>query len=159
MALKLTSTAFANEGTIPGIHSKKGGNVSPPLTWTGVPDETRSLALIVDDPDAPSGLFTHWIVYGIDPKTNELKDRLPSRPELPGNIRQGVNGFGDCGYGGPQPPSGTHRYFFHLYALDTDTDMPGGLTRQEVEGAIEGHILEEATLMGRYRRRAGTRAA
>jgi len=152
MSLKLTSRAFQNGGIIPDHYSKQGGNFSPELAWTGVPEDTRSLALIADDPDAPAGLFTHWVLYGIDPKTNELPEHLPATGKLPNGARQGVNGFGEQGYGGPQPPSGTHRYFFHLYALDTDTDMPAGLTRQELDGAIEGHILDEATLMGRYSR-------
>jgi Raf kinase inhibitor-like YbhB/YbcL family protein len=159
MPLKLSSRAFANEASIPDVHSKKGGNISPPLEWTGVPDQTRSLVLIVDDPDAPKGLFTHWIVYGLNPRTTSLAERQPVTSELPDGARQGVNGFGESGYGGPQPPSGTHRYFFHLYALDTDTDMPAGLTRQEIDGAIEGHVIEEATLMGRYSSRERTRAA
>jgi Raf kinase inhibitor-like YbhB/YbcL family protein len=159
MSLKLTSRAFENEGTIPDKYSKEGGNISPPLSWTGVPDETRSLALIVDDPDAPSGTFVHWLVYGIRPGTTELKEHLNAVAELPDGVRQGRNGFGDLGYGGPQPPSGTHRYFFHLYALDTDSDISGGLVREELEGVIQGHILEEAQLMGRYQHREKTRAA
>lgn len=151
MSLKLTSHAFENGGVIPDIFSKQRGNHSPELAWSGVPAGTRSLALIVDDPDASSGPFTHWVVYGIDPKVSELKEHLPVSGILPNGARQGINGFREQGYGGPKPPSGTHRYFFHLYALDTDTDMPAGLTRQEAEGAIEGHVIEEATLMGRYR--------
>jgi hypothetical protein len=151
MSLKLSSSAFENEQTIPDICSKKGGNISPELSWTGVPADTRSLVLIMDDPDAPSGLFTHWMVYGIDPKTNGLPQQVKNSKELQGGARQGVNGFGEIGYGGPQPPSGTHRYFFHLYALDTNSDMPAGLSRQELDGAIEGHLIEEAVLMGRYR--------
>lgn len=159
MSLQLTSRAFKNEGTIPDKYSKQGGNISPPLAWTGVPEDTRSLVLIVDDPDAPSGLFDHWLVYGITPETTALDENVSANPELTNGARQGQNGFGDVGYGGPQPPSGTHRYFFHLYALDTDSDMPAGLTRQELDGAIHGHIIEEAQLMGRYQHRKGTRAA
>lgn len=152
--MTLNSGAFRNESAIPDRYSKKGGNVSPPLSWTGVPNDTRSLVLIVDDPDAPKGLFTHWIVYGIDPVTREFPEN-----QLPEGATQGVNGFGETGYGGPQPPSGTHRYFFHLYALDTDSDMPPGLSRQEIDGLIEGHVIEEGTLMGRYQARETTRAA
>jgi Raf kinase inhibitor-like YbhB/YbcL family protein len=151
MSLKLTSHSFRDGGTIPDIFSKKGGDHSPALSWTGVPRDTRSLALIVDDPDAPSGLFTHWLLYGIDPGVTELKEHLPSTGVLSNGARQGINGFRERGYSGPKPPSGTHRYVFHLYALDTDSDMPAGLTRQEVDGAIQGHIIEEATLTGRYR--------
>ena len=159
MSLRLTSRAFQNEGAIPDTYSKQGGNISPPLAWTGVPDGTRSLALIVDDPDAPSGVFVHWLLYGIPPGTTELKEHLAATPSLPNGARQGRNGYGDLGYGGPQPPSGTHRYFFRLYALDTDSDVPGGLTREELEGIIEGHVLEQAQLMGRYQHREKTRGA
>ena len=159
MPLTITSGAFRNESAIPDRHSKKGGNVSPPLAWSGVPDDTRSLVLIVDDPDAPKGLFTHWIVYGMNPAATELAENQPQSGELSNGARQGVNGFGETGYGGPQPPSGEHRYFFHLYALDTDTDIPPGLTRQEIDGAIQGHVIEEAKLMGRYKAHGATRAA
>jgi Raf kinase inhibitor-like YbhB/YbcL family protein len=150
MSMKLTSRAFENEGEIPEKYSKKAGNISPPLSWTGVPHGTRSLALIVDDPDAPSGVFVHWLVYGISPRTTELEEGASRTGKLPQGAGQGVNGFNEMGYGGPQPPSGTHRYFFHLYALDTDSDVTTALSRQELDGLIEGHILEEAQLMGRY---------
>jgi Raf kinase inhibitor-like YbhB/YbcL family protein len=159
IVMKLTSRAFQHEGKIPENHSKNGGNVSPALQWTDAPRETVSLALIMDDPDAPSGLFTHWLLYGMDPKTTELPEHLPASGELPNGARQGRNGFGDVGYGGPRPPSGTHRYFFHLYALDTETDLPAGMTRDELEGAIRGHVIAEAELMGRYQARESTRTA
>lgn len=154
MSLKLNSSAFRNQDAIPDQYAKQGGNVSPPLSWTGVPEDTVSLALIVDDPDAPSGVFVHWLVYNISPDIDELEEGQPSDGELPNGACQGINGFGETGYGGPQPPSGTHRYVFHLYALDTDTDIPAGLTRQELDGAIEGHVIEEAQLIGRYEHRA-----
>jgi len=150
MPLKISSKAFAQEGNIPDVHSKQGGNVSPALEWTGAPDRTASFVLIVDDPDAPKGLFTHWIVYGMNPETSGLTEHQPDTPELPNGARQGLNGFGELGYGGPQPPSGTHRYFFHLYAIDKDTKFPARLTRQEIDDAISGHVLEQAVLMGRY---------
>jgi Raf kinase inhibitor-like YbhB/YbcL family protein len=156
MALRLTSTAFRPEGTIPDQYAKNGNNISPPLAWDGVPDRTESLVLVMDDPDAPSGLFTHWLVYGMNAAIPGLHEKQPAGPELPNGGRQGLNGFGDLGYGGPQLPHGTHRYVFHLYALETDTHLPAGLTRQEIYGAIEGHILEEATLMGRYTSRDGS---
>src|SRR5260370_4958265 len=119
MPLKLTSPGFANNGAIPDKYSKDGGNISPPLKWTDASQKTKSLALIVDDPDAPSGLFVHWVVYGIASDTTKLDEGQPATATLPNGVRQGRKGFGDLGYGGPQPPSGTHRYFFHLYALDT----------------------------------------
>ena len=160
MTLKLTSRAFEHESLIPDKYSKDGGNISPPLTWSDTPHDTRSLALIVDDPDAPSGTFTHWLMYGIPPTTMELEEDFRARGSLAHNIRQGRNDFGELGYGGPQPPSGTHRYFFHLYALDTDLELTEGATRKELDQAIEGHVLEEAGLMGRYQHhKPGSRAA
>ena len=127
MSLKLTSRAFSNEGVIPNIYSKQGGNVSPPLEWSGVPEDTVSLALIVDDPDAPSGLFVHWLLYGIPPSTTSLDENMIPNTKAGDHIRHGENGYGELGYGGPKPPSGTHRYVFHLYALDTNSDLPSGL--------------------------------
>lgn len=159
MSIKLNSRAFANEGMIPNVCSKKGGNLSPELSWSGVPEGTRSLALVMDDPDAPSGLFTHWLVYGLEPNITCIPEGATSAGELPNGAREGRNGFRELGYGGPQPPSGTHRYFFHLYALDIDTAMPAGLTRQEVDGAIQGHVIEEGVLMGRYEYRERSRGA
>jgi Raf kinase inhibitor-like YbhB/YbcL family protein len=157
--MNLTSHDFEHGSTIPEAHSKKGGDISPDLAWTGMPDGTRSLVLIVDDPDAPSGLFTHWLLYGLDPSINHLPKNIPTDRELPKGVRQGENGFGDIGYGGPQPPSGTHRYYFHLYALDTVMDLPAGLTRQQVDSAIRAHIIEEAVLMGRYQAAEMSRTA
>ena len=155
----LKSRAFSGGSSIPDHHSKQGGNVSPALEWTGVPDNTESLALIVDDPDAPKGLFVHWVAYRIPLDAGKLPEGVPAQPELPNGMRQGENGFGDTGYGGPQPPSGTHRYYFHLYALDTDLDLPPGLTRQELDGAIHGHVLAEARTMGTFQYREWTRTA
>jgi Raf kinase inhibitor-like YbhB/YbcL family protein len=160
MSLKLTSRAFQHEGVIPDKYSKDGGNISPPLAWTGAPDGTKSFALIVDDPDAPSGTFVHWLVYRIPPDSTELSENQAGTPQLPNGARQGKNGFGNPGYGGPQPPSGTHRYFFHLYALDSEIDLEAGVSREELDRATRGHILEEAQLMGQYQhRKPGSRAA
>ena len=160
MSLQLTSSAFRHEGTIPDKYSKEGGNISPPLSWSGVPEKAKSLALIVDDPDAPSGLFVHWLVYAIPPHLAKLGEDLPATATLADGLRQGRNGFGDIGYGGPRPPSGTHRYFFHLFALDTELDLAPGARREELDRAIQGHVLEEAQLMGRYEhRKPGSRAA
>lgn len=158
--MTLTSRAFKNEGTIQEKYSKDGGNISPPLAWTEIPGGTKSLALIVDDPDAPSGLFVHWLLYDIPPAVTELPENMPAGGRLPNGMRQGTNGFGDVGYGGPQPPSGTHRYIFHLYALDTSPDLPPGAGRQELDRAIQSHILEEVRLMGKFQhRKPGTQAA
>src|SRR6185295_14813947 len=103
-----------------------------------------------DDPDAPSGLFVHWLLYRIPAKTTNLEENMAAIAELPNGARQGRNGFGDLGYGGPQPPSGTHRYFFHLYALDVLLTLAPGISRAELDRALDGHVIEEAQMMGRY---------
>jgi Raf kinase inhibitor-like YbhB/YbcL family protein len=151
MSLKLTSTAFDEGGMIPDRYSHRGGNVSPPLAWTGAPKGVKGFALIVDDPDAPSGLFVHWLIYRMPEIRAELDEGIPAREELPDGARQGRNGFGEIGYGGPQPPSGTHRYFFHLYALDVELTLRAAANRQELDRAMRGHILAETQLMGRFR--------
>jgi Raf kinase inhibitor-like YbhB/YbcL family protein len=145
--LEITSGAFDHGGSIPPRHSCEGENVSPPLSWAGVPDGTRSLALIVDDPDAPVGTFTHWLAWGIDPAAGGLADGEAAP-------REGRNGFGTVGYGGPCPPPGhgRHRYFFRLQALDVELDLEAGADREELERALGGHVLESAELIGRYAR-------
>jgi Raf kinase inhibitor-like YbhB/YbcL family protein len=150
MAMKLSSPVFESGEAIPDRYARKNGNVSPPLVWSGAPSQARGLALIVDDPDAPKGTFVHWLVYHIPPDVKSLDEGLDSHDELPGGLRQGKNGFGGLGYGGPQPPSGTHHYRFHLFALDRDVDLPPGRSRQELESAMRGHIIEEAELVGLY---------
>ncbi len=151
--LELSSPAFSPGERIPPVHSRQGGNVPPPLRWRGAPEGTRSLALICDDPDAPGGVWTHWLVWNLPASSAGLSegpdDRRPERPEGP---RQGTTSWGRVGYDGPQPPSGTHRYFFRLYALDRVLDLPGGAGRREMEKALEGHVLAEAELMGRFSR-------
>jgi Raf kinase inhibitor-like YbhB/YbcL family protein len=160
MAFKLVSFAFNDGDFIPERHSHKGGNLSPPLAWENAPEETESFALIVDDPDAPSGLFVHWLVYGITGGTQSLSEGQHREPGV-GAMKQGRNSFGKLEYGGPEPPSGVHRYFFHLYALDDKLDhLKMGATRAELDEAMKGHILKEAVLMGRYEHReSGTQAA
>lgn len=160
MAFQLTSPAFREGSMIPDKYSKKGGNISPPLAWQEAPEGTKTFALIVDDPDAPSGAFVHWLLYGIPADTAELPEGILSTDALADGSRQGRNGFGDIGYGGPQPPSGTHRYFFHLYALDYIPALPEGANRDELDAALQDHIVAEARLMGRYQHgQPGTRAA
>jgi Raf kinase inhibitor-like YbhB/YbcL family protein len=154
MSMKLTSRAFHEGEKIPNRYSRQGGNISPPLAWTEVPAGARSLTLVADDPDAPSGVFVHWLVYRIPPDIREFDEG-----SLPSGVRQGQNGFGEIGYDGPQPPSGTHRYFFHLYALDREIDMPMGASREDLDEAIRGHVLEEVQLMGRYGQMTGTQSA
>ena len=145
--MKLTSSAFHKGEMIPRKFSRQGGNVSPPLAWMDVPAATKSLALIMDDPDAPSGVFVHWLVYHIPDNMTELAEGLKLAPELPCGIRQGKNGFGEVGYGGPQPPSGVHRCFFHLYALDWELETPPGASRKDLDAAIRGHVLEKRVLL------------
>jgi Raf kinase inhibitor-like YbhB/YbcL family protein len=144
--MELTSPAFEHEGMIPAVHACDGKNVSPELNLSDVPDGTGSLALVMDDPDAPGGTFDHWVVWNIAPDTRSIP-----RGKEPRGI-QGRTGFGRLGYGGPCPPGGTHRYFFRLYALDCELDLRKGARKNELEAAMEGHILDRAELMGRYRR-------
>ena len=143
--MKITSSAFQEAGTIPEKFSKMGQNVSPELRIQGIPAEAKSLALIVDDPDAPSGLFTHWLVWNIDPKTSEIAEGSSPR----GGV-QGSNDFGETGYGGPQPPSGTHRYYFKIFALDAMLDLKPGAKRHDLDAAMKNHVMAQGQLMGRY---------
>jgi Raf kinase inhibitor-like YbhB/YbcL family protein len=148
MAFSLTSTAFDHEGRIPGRHSCEGEDVSPPLAWAEVPEGTASLALICDDPDAPiSGSFVHWVAWGIDPASDGLGEG-----ESPPS--EGSGGFGEASYRGPCPPQGhgPHRYFFRLFALDSEPDLAPGASRDELESAMQGHVLDNTELMGTYER-------
>ncbi len=150
MTIKVTSRAFEEGGMIPSQYTCDGEDISPPLEWSGVPDGTRSLALICDDPDAPMGTWVHWVLYGIDAGTRELPEDVPAKKALDSGARHGVNDFRRFGYGGPCPPGGTHRYYFKLYALDTELDLEPGLVKAELMKAMEGHILAQAELMGTY---------
>jgi hypothetical protein len=145
MALTLTSPDFEPNGEIPARFTCEGEDLSPALAWRGAPEAARSLALIVDDPDAPVGLFTHWLLWSIDPKTTEIAEGSG-----PNNGVQGKNDFGEIGYGGPQPPSGTHRYYFKVFALDRPLDLKPGAKRKEVDAAMKGHVIAQGELMGRY---------
>ena len=143
----LESSAFENAQAIPGRHSCEGEDVSPPLRWTDVPEGARSLALIVDDPDAPAGVFTHWVAWGLDPAGEGLGEGEPAP-------REGRNDFGTTGYRGPCPPPGhgRHRYVFRLYALDTELEVPAGGAKAELQQAMEGHVLTTAEFVGTYER-------
>jgi len=152
MAFALTSTAFNEGQAIPPVYTCDGKDISPPLAWTGLPEGTKSLALINDDPDAPMGTWVHWMFYNLPPSVRQLPEAFPADGELPNGTRQGRTDFGRMGYGGPCPPSGTHRYFFKLYALDTVLSLAGGATATDLEAAMRGHVLAEARLMGTYRR-------
>jgi Raf kinase inhibitor-like YbhB/YbcL family protein len=142
--LSVTSPAFENNKLIPVKYTCDGADVNPPLTIEGVPEETKTLVLIVDDPDAPMGTWDHWIVWNIPP-TSKIEENT-----VPGT--EGMNDFRRRSYGGPCPPYGTHRYFFKVYALDTQLDLKSNSTKKDVEKAMEGHILAEGELVGLYRR-------
>jgi hypothetical protein len=147
MLMKLSSTAFAEGSAIPLKHTCDGANVSPQLSWQGAPVETKSLALIMDDPDAPSGTFVHWILFDVPPAFSELAEGV-QRVGVPG-----ANSYRKVGYNGPCPPPGpAHRYFFKLYALDQLLKLHPAATKAEVERAMQGHILDQVQLMGKYGR-------
>lgn len=148
----LGSAAFRDGETIPKRHTADGENLSPPLTWGEPPPGTRSLALVCDDPDAPRGVFTHWLVWDIDPARRRLAEGTPGDGAAPG-IAQGENGFGAIGWGGPSPPPGApHRYRFTLYALDTPLGLTRGTSRDVMLRAMDGHVLAQAQLIGSYGR-------
>ena len=154
MSIQITSTAFAKGHAIPAKYTCDGTDVSPALTWTNAPDAARSFALIVDDPDAPSGTWVHWVVYDLPAGTNSLPENVAKSQYISGNAKQGLNDFQRLGYGGPCPPPGkAHRYFFKLYALDTMLDLKPGSTKQELLKAMQGHVLAEGQLMGTYQRK------
>lgn len=146
--MRISSDAFAHNGIIPVKYTCDGNDVSPPLKIENIPPGTRSLALIVDDPDAPRGTWVHWVVWNIDPKTVEIGENTVPRGSV-----QGINDFEKRDYGGPCPPSGTHRYFFKLYALDTLLNFSSDAGKAGLEKAMKGHILSEAQLVGLYKRK------
>jgi Raf kinase inhibitor-like YbhB/YbcL family protein len=153
MSLVLTSTAFQDGEAIPSKYTCDGHDVSPPLAWSAPPNGTKSLALINDDPDAPMGTWVHWVVYNLPASVRQLPEAFPADKERPDGTRQGRTDFGRIGYGGPCPPSGTHRYIFKLYALDMVLSLGPGATKADVEAALQGHILTQAQLIGTYRRK------
>ena len=154
--LSITSTAFEHEGRIPRQYTCEGDDVSPPLVWSELPDDTKSLVLIVDDPDAPDPAnprvtWVHWVLYDIPATATGLAEKVaPSA--LPPGTREGLNDWKRTGYGGPCPPIGRHRYFHKLYALDTELGDLGRATKAEVENAMKGHVVAEAVLMGTYQK-------
>jgi Raf kinase inhibitor-like YbhB/YbcL family protein len=152
MKLTITSTAFKEGGMIPKKYSGEAENISPPLAWSEVPVETKSLALIVDDPDAPSGDWVHWVVYNMPATMREMPEDIGPDERVAGIGIQGKNDSRKIGWDGPYPPSGTHRYFFRLYVLDKVLNDAPGLTKQQLLALLEGHILAQGELMGRYKR-------
>jgi Raf kinase inhibitor-like YbhB/YbcL family protein len=166
LTIQLRSPAFVEGGMIPKAHTCDGSDRSPPLEWSGVPSAARTLALVCDDPDAPMGTWSHWVVFNLSPRAKAFKEGVPPEETLPasslagtesgdgslGRARQGRNDFKKTGYGGPCPPSGTHRYFFRLYALDNELALGPTANRADVLKAIAGHILAEGRLVGKYQR-------
>ena len=153
MSFQISNTVFSNGETIPKTFTCDGPDVSPQLSWKEAPAATQSFALIMDDPDAPSGTWVHWLLYNLAANTSELPEGMDKQEQLAAGALQGRNDFRKIGYGGPCPPRGTpHHYYFKLYALDTKLDLKAGATKSELEHALKGHILGEAELMGRYGR-------
>ena len=142
--MKLSSPEFENNTFIPRKFTCQGEDINPPLIIEDIPDNTKSLALIVDDPDAPIGIWVHWVVYDIPVISHIDEDSIPGK--------QGINDFGRRDYGGPCPPSGTHRYFFKLYALDTELNLKEDIKKKDLEKAMEGHILDKSELIGLYKK-------
>ncbi len=152
-SLSLTSPAFAPGQPIPTRFTCDGEDISPALNWGEPPAGTRSFALIMDDPDAPAGTWTHWVLFNIPADARALEEAVPALETLSSGARHGKNSWGRLGYGGPCPPAGTHRYFFRLYALDVSLDLSPGAARRDVQSAMQGHILAQGELMGTYTRR------
>jgi Raf kinase inhibitor-like YbhB/YbcL family protein len=153
MAFQITSSAFANGGTIAKNYTCDGPDIAPPLAWTGAPSGTQSFALIADDPDAPAGTWVHWVLYNLPGTAKELAEGARKEEQLPDGTEQGRNDFRKIGYNGPCPPAGKpHRYFFKLYALGAKLGLKPGASKAEVESAMKGHILAQAELVGKYGR-------
>jgi Raf kinase inhibitor-like YbhB/YbcL family protein len=155
MPFELTSSAIRAHQDLPTRFSCDGARHSPPLAWSGAPQQTATFALIVDDPDAPHGVFTHWVLFNLPADLDHLDENLPPESQLASGARQGFNDFGRIGYGAPCPPRGeTHRYCFTLYALDTQLRLPTGATRQQTLQALQPHILAQAQLVAVYHRQS-----
>jgi len=152
MTLEIRSTAFSEGAMIPTRYTCDGPDLSPDLSWSGVPDAAKSLALICDDPDAPVGTWVHWVLFNIPSGESGLPAAIPPDETLGNGARHGTNDFRRLGYGGPCPPGGTHRYYFKLYALDTELNLNSGVSKDQLLEAMKGHVLAEAQLMGKYKR-------
>ena len=153
MEIKITSPAFEEGGLIPKKYTCDGSNVSPPLRWNSVPDGTESIAIICEDPDAPSGTWMHWILFNLPAECRELAENIPDDETLHDSTRQGINDFGSIGYSGPCPPWGIHRYFFKIFALDCTLDIVHLVDKDILNLAMGDHILATGQLMGRYQRK------
>ena len=148
--MKISSAAFENNSFIPSKYTCEGQEINPPLEFRDVPEDTKSLALIVDDPDAPMKTWVHWTIWNIDAKTTQILQN-----SCPKGAVEGITSFGRTGYGGPCPPSGTHRYFFKLFALDKMLDLSPNSYARDIESTIEGHIIRKAELIGLYKKKYG----
>ena len=153
MEIKITSSAFENGGTIPSKYTCDGADISPPLQWQNVPEGTACIAVICDDPDAPMGTFVHWVLYNLPADITQLAENIPAVDTLPNTAKQGVSDFRRTGYGGPCPPSGAHRYFFKIYALDAKLDVPARVDKADLLKAMKGHVLAQGQLIGKYKRK------
>lgn len=145
---RISSHAFEHHGSIPAKYTCDGADINPSFTIENVPDNAESLVFIVDDPDAPMGVWVHWVLWNINPRTKEIKENT-----VPDGAHQGINDFGKRDYGGPCPPSGTHRYFFKLYALDTSLELRSDARKADVVKAMAGHIITDAQIIGLYKRK------
>lgn len=156
MVMKISSPVFSDGEPIPPRYSCEGSDISPPLDWDlsqlSIPDN-GSIVLICDDPDAPGGTWIHWVIFNLPPETSSLPEMVMPREELENGALQGANSWGNIGYGGPCPPSGTHHYYYKIYALDAKLNLPPGTTKEELLNAMDGHVLDEGQLMGIYTRK------
>lgn len=150
MEIRLTSSAFKEGEMIPAKYTANGEDISPPLNWEDIPPNTKTVAIINDDPDAFGGDWVHWVIYNIPVKTTGLPENVPPKEVLDNNVKQGTNDFPTIGYKGPKPPKGVHRYMFKIFALDIELDLAAGATKQQLLKAMEGHILARGLLMGKY---------
>jgi Raf kinase inhibitor-like YbhB/YbcL family protein len=150
--ITVTSSAFSHGSDIPKRYTADGENVSPPISWKGIPKAAKSIALICDDPDAPSGNWTHWVIFDIPANAVNLPEHVPVTATLPSGAEQGINDFGNVGYSGPSPPNGTHRYYFRVYALDEVLYLNTKPHKADLEKAMKDHVLASGELMGKYGR-------
>lgn len=152
MSISLRSTSFENGGMIPSKHAYDRENISPAIYWGNLPSGTKSIALICEDPDAPVGNWVHWVIFNIPPSKSGLEENVPKKERLDDGSIQGRNDYGKIGYDGPCPPSGTHRYFFKVFALDTTLSLAPGCSKSQLVREMKNHILDEGEIFGLYRR-------
>jgi hypothetical protein len=152
MDIHITSPVFEDGGIIPKKYTCDDLDMSPPIEWSNVPEGTKTISIVCDDPDAPMKTWVHWVIFNIPGDVTRLPENVPPEKELENGAKQGMNDFYKVGYGGPCPPSGMHRYFFKIYALDITLDLPSGVSKSHLMIAMEGHVLSESHLMGTYTR-------